>query len=130
GLGCKLVLVPTGPPFGSLDVATGVPGGVRGGGWGIGPDTASPHQAPVYVGSSGAALTANGNRPDVGAAYAGYGSAHGFGTTLAAPPGIHTVCAYAINVGAGATSGLGCKLVLVPWGPPFGSFDVATGVSG
>jgi hypothetical protein len=130
GLGCKVVFVPTGPPFGSFDMAVGVPGGVQVGGWAIDPDTTSPIQVHVYVGSSGAALNASASRPDVGAAYPGYGSAHGFGATIAAPPGIHTVCAYGINVGGGGNSGLGCKSVLVPWGPPFGSFDVATGVPG
>jgi hypothetical protein len=130
GLGCKVVLVPTGPPFGSLDLARGTPGGVLVGGWAIDPDTSASIQVHVYVDSAGAALVASGSRPDVGAAFPGYGSSHGFGATLAAAPGIHTVCAYAINVGTGSNTGLGCQLVLVPWGPPFGSFDVATGVSG
>jgi subtilisin family serine protease len=124
-LGCRVVPVPSGSPFGSLDMVGSGLGSVSVAGWAIDPDTVGSIQVHVYVDGSGYALDATSSRPDVGAAYAGYGSAHGFGVTVPASPGSHTVCAYAINVGAGSTSVLGCRVVSVPSGSPFGSLDVA-----
>jgi subtilisin family serine protease len=124
-LGCRVVSVASGSPFGSLDlVGTGL-GSVSVAGWAIDPDTAGSIQVHVYVDGSGYALDARSSRPDVGAAYAGYGSAHGFGVTVPASGGSHTVCAYGINVGAGSNSVLGCRVVSVPGGSPFGSLDLA-----
>jgi hypothetical protein len=124
-LGCRVVPVPSGSPFGSLDMVGSGLGSVSVAGWAIDPDTAGSIQVHVYVDGSGYALDATTSRPDVGVAYAGYGSAHGFGVTVPASGGSHTVCAYAINVGAGSTSVLGCRVVSVPSGSPFGSLDVA-----
>jgi hypothetical protein len=129
-LGCRLVVVPGGSPIGSLDVAYGQAGSVQVGGWALDPDTPAPTDVHVYVDGQGTALTAAGDRPDIAAAFPGYGAAHGFSATLAAPPGLHVVCAYGINVGAGATSVIGCRLVLVPDTSPFGSLDVVGGVPG
>jgi len=67
----------------------------------------------VYVnGVFRAALAANVNRPDVGAAYPAYGANHGFSSTgaIAGTAG-NTVCAYGINVGPGSNALLGCKTV-------------------
>jgi hypothetical protein len=129
-LGCRTVTLPSGPPFGSFDLATGVPGGVRVGGWAIDPDTATPIPVHVYVDSAGTALLADQSRPDVAAAFPGYGSPHGFGATVAATPGSHRVCAYGINSGIGANSLIGCKTVVVLAGNPFGSLDSVVRTSG
>lgn len=126
GLGCKVVLVPGGSPFGSLDGATGVSGGVAVGGWAIDPDIVGPTDVHVYVDDRGLATTANASRPDVGAAFPGYGAAHGFNAMVPAPAGAHTVCAYAINVRYGGTTVLGCRSVVVPETSPFGSLDAVT----
>ena len=126
-LGCRVVTVPTGPPFGHLDVVAGRVGAVEVAGWAIDPDVASPVEVHVYVDGAGVPLIANGSRPDVGGAFAGYGPDHGFGARLAAAPGAHQVCAHAINVGAGTNTLLGCRVVTVPTGPPFGHLDVVAG---
>ena len=122
-LGCRSVTVPTGPPFGSLDVVTTGVGSVTVRGWAIDPDTISPITVHVYVDGGAVALMANGNRPDVGQAYPSYGSNHGYSATLGAAGGTHTVCVYGINVGGGTNTQLGCRSVAVPSGSPFGSLD-------
>ncbi len=129
-LGCRSVVVPGGDPFGSLDVVAPAAGGVAVAGWAIDPDTAGPIAVHVYVDGSGSALTASATRGDVGAAYPGYGSGHGFAATLRAAPGRHTVCAYGINTGAGGNSVLGCRSVVVSGGDPFGSLDVVAPAAG
>jgi hypothetical protein len=129
-LGCRTVLVPTGPPFGSLDLAVGTNGGARASGWAIDPDTKAPIPVHVYVDGRGVATKADRDRPDVGAAYPAYGSAHGFTAEVPASPGAHTLCAYGINTGGGSNSLLGCRTVVVPDRSPFGSFDAATAVTG
>ncbi len=129
-LGCRTVVVPSGPPVGSLDIANGAPGRVDVAGWAIDPDTAQPTAVHVYVDGSGVATTANGSRPDVAAVYPGYGAAHGYILSIPATPGAHNVCAYGINIGQGSNSVLGCRTVVVPDTSPFGSFDVARAVPG
>jgi hypothetical protein len=53
---------------------------------------------------------ADTSRPDVAALHPAHGPAHGFDTTLDVAPGPHTVCAYAVNVGAGSGNPrLGCR---------------------
>jgi hypothetical protein len=49
----------------------------------------------------------------VGAFFRGYGNPHGFAATLNATPGVHNVCVYAINVGAGSNSLIACRSVTV-----------------
>jgi hypothetical protein len=130
-IGCKAVYVPGTAPFGALDGATGRPGAIAVGGWAIDPDTTSPIQVHVYVDGRGTpALTANQSRPDVGALYPASGSNHGYTGLIPATPGAHSVCAYAINVGAGSNSLLGCTTAVVPGGSPFGTLDTVRGVSG
>ncbi len=41
-------------------------------------------------------------------------------------PGAHNVCAYAINVGVGSNTLLGCQNITVPVYDPFGGMDVTT----
>jgi hypothetical protein len=125
-LGCRTVTVPGGSPVGSLDSVRSVPGGVSVGGWAIDPDTGAPIAVHVYVGSTGSAIRADGERPDVGAAYPDYGAAHGFNATLKALAGSNQVCAYAINTGVGSNTLLGCRTVTVRSGSPFGSLDAVT----
>jgi hypothetical protein len=112
-IGCRTVVVPGGSPFGSLDLVAGAAGKVNVSGWVIDPDTASSIQVHVYVDGSLTPLTADGNRPDVGAAFVGYGAAHGFSAQITATPGSHLVCVYGINTGVGGNSPLGCRTVTV-----------------
>jgi hypothetical protein len=116
-LGCRSVEVRSGSPFGSLDGAARNPSGtISVAGWAIDPDTTSSIQVQVYLAGAGYPLTgypvtAGLDRPDVGDAFPGYGSAHGFATTVASAPSGVTVCAYGVNVARGATSVLGCRIV-------------------
>ncbi len=114
-VGCRSVVVPSGSPFGSLDLAQGGHGSVRVAGWAIDPDTASSIAVHVYVDGQGFVLgTASFSRPDVGAMFPGYGSSHGFDAPVfGVAPGMHTVCAYGINVGPGQNNAVGCKSATV-----------------
>lgn len=112
-LGCQVVEVPAGVPFGHLDSVTGGVGVVDASGWTIDPDTADPIDVHVYVGTRGVAVRADVTRTDVGDAYPAYGSEHGYSVALPAAPGTHRVCAYAINVGPGSNALLGCRTVTV-----------------
>jgi hypothetical protein len=108
-LACRTVVV-SDLPFGSLDGASR--NGVMG--WTIDPDTTNPIDVHVYVnGAFRAAVTAAAGRGDVGVAYPDYGAPHGY--AVAFSPALaagSTVCAYAINVGAGTTNPqLGCRTV-------------------
>ena len=113
-IGCSSIRGPQGSPFGtfdgvSFDPATGV---ATAGGWVIDPDTTAPVDIHVYVdGRWGGALTANASRPDVGRAYPGYGSLHGFSSQLAVGPGTHRICMYGIDQGVGENVELGCRTV-------------------
>lgn len=121
-------LVTTVNPFGSLDVAVGNEAGIQVGGWAIDPNTAEPIDVHIYVdGGIASGVNASVPRADVEAANPSYGPNHGFDTTVAAGPGDHSVCAYAINVYVGSNVLLGCRTVTTN---PLGSFDVMTAVGG
>jgi GH25 family lysozyme M1 (1,4-beta-N-acetylmuramidase) len=125
-IGCRTVLVLPNSPIGTVDVARPVIGGIQVAGWAIDPDTSTSIPVHVYVDNTLTGLTADGPRPDVAAAFPGYGPAHGYSRVVPASPGTHTVCAYGINtVAPGGNSQLGCRTVTVPTGPPFGSLDLA-----
>jgi len=113
-LGCRTVTVSPQAPFGSFDTArASSSGGLTVSGWTIDPDTPTvPTRVHVYVDSSGTALTADQSRPDVAAAHPTAGPLHGFVAALAAAPGTHTVCAYAIDTSfSNVHRNLGCKTV-------------------
>jgi hypothetical protein len=111
-LGCRTVTVRH-DPFGSLDTANAVPGGVQVTGWAVDPDTADPLVVAVYDGATGTTTIAGNDRPDIGAAFPATGSAHGYALTLAAGSGKHTLCSYAINAYSGSNVLLGCRAVTV-----------------
>jgi hypothetical protein len=113
-LGCRTVVV-GGAPFGALDAARAVPGGIRVTGWEIDPDTAAPGRVHVYVDRQATSVTAGNPRGDIAAAYPLYGADHGYDVTIPATPGTHGVCAYGVNsAGGGGNTTLGCRLVTVP----------------
>ncbi len=124
-LGCRTAAVASGPPIGSLDVATTGLGSVSVAGWAIDPDVASSIPVHVYVDNTGYAIDASNPRSDLAAVYPAYGGNHGFSTTVPAAPGRHTVCVYGINTGLGGNSTIGCRSVVVPGGPPVGYLDLA-----
>jgi len=128
-LGCRTVTMPTNNPVGNVETAGGAYGVLTVSGWTLDPDTADPIFAHVYVDGQLRAITlANGNRPDVAAAFPGWGAAHGFSASVTVTGGTHTVCVYGINVGFGPVNPqLGCKTVSVSSGNPVGNFESVTG---
>lgn len=115
-------------PFGSYDsLAWTGPATLTASGWAIDPDTANPiNVLPVIDGIWRNVVTANGSRPDVGAAYPAFGANHGFTVPLGyITPGPHEVCLHGVNVGAGSATKLGCRTAIVP-ADPFGVLDSVT----
>jgi hypothetical protein len=122
-LGCKAL--PAGSnPVGTLDSAARSSGSIRVAGWALDRDTTSAVKVRVYVNGVYAGQgTANKSRPDVGAAYPASGNNHGFSFTVPGSGG--TVCAYAINYGAGSgNTTLGCRTL--PSSTPVGNLEAAT----
>lgn len=133
-LGCQSTAALSGSPTGSIDSMKGVDGGVDLRGWAIDPDSANPTSVHVYVDSASVAVAADKSRTDLVQHFPLYGDKHGFEAKVNASPGTHRVCVYAINIGPGAASLLGCQDILVPGTidlgrPPFGNLDSVT-VSG
>jgi N-acetylmuramoyl-L-alanine amidase len=110
-------------PYGSLDLAQRTLTGARVAGWSVDPDVPSPIQVAIYLDGVGVTWTAaNLSRPDIGAAFPGYGNNHGYDTVISVGPGTHTVCTYGISVANGGNKLLGCAPVT---GHPIGSLDLA-----
>ena len=122
---------PTGPPGspdGELTVVSATYGAVNVAGWAA--DSSDPSGAimvAVQVDSSWYALTANENLPSLATDYPAYGANHGFSGSFPISAGAHTVCVYAINTGAGADTGLGCRTVTATDGSPKGSVTSVAG---
>ena len=130
-LGCRAVTAVGSGQVGSLDGVTATSTGIDVDGWALDGDTAAAVPVHVYVDGQGRVLTAGQRRADIGRAYPAWGADHGFRASIAAAPGAHTVCAYAINVGAGTgNTTLGCRTVTVTGSVPVGNFEGAQGVTG
>jgi hypothetical protein len=98
-------------PLGMLDSATQVPGGLRLSGWALDLNAAAPVSVFLYVdGRYVARSTASVTRPDLLAHYPTVGGDHGYTLIVPVGPGRHTVCAYAINIGLGVNTLLGCRV--------------------
>ncbi|GAA1059533.1 hypothetical protein [Agromyces bracchium] len=87
------------------------------------PNSTSPVRVHVYVDGVGAAsVSADGS---------GGSGTNGFTARIAnLSPGIRSVCAFAINVGAGSNTLLRCVRVAIPSGTPFGVIDEIAGAPG
>ncbi|WP_170223952.1 S1 family peptidase [Cellulomonas cellasea] len=109
GLGCHTFSVDTRTPVGVVDAVTVNAGEVTVSGWAWDPDTSAPTDVHIYIDGVGVAVRADLNRPDVAAAF-GTAPTRGFGHTRAVGPGSHTACVYAINLGPGDNTGLGCHV--------------------
>jgi hypothetical protein len=116
-------------PRGYIDgISVPAPGKLDVGGWAYDPDApTTPVAIHVYVGGPAGTPgavgynlgAANGSRPDVAQAIAGIGAQHGFGSTIATSmSGTQSICIYAINIGAGDNTLLGCRPVTMQNGPP------------
>lgn len=121
---CIAITARAGSPIGMVDAIVASAGTITVSGWTLDQDTASPTPVHIYVDSSGVAYIADQPRPDVAAAFPGYGPNHGFSFTVPASPGAHTVCAYGINsVGTGSNVALACQSVFLASGSPVGVLD-------
>lgn len=113
-------------PVGSVDMVMRVPGALRITGWVLDPDTVASSDVHVYIGGTGRAVRADRDRPDIAAAFPGYGGAHGFDVTIPVLPGVQDLCVYGINAaGGGGTSVLSCRPVSVQ-GTPGGAIDAVS----
>jgi hypothetical protein len=111
-LGCRTVTVGV-DPFGNTDSFAYV----HWVGWVIDPDSAAPLQVYAVInGITYGPWTADRSRPDVAAAYPGYGANHGFDIT--APPfpppsvGADSGYLYAVNVATGQNTAIAGSLWL------------------
>ena len=119
-LGCTRIQVSN--AFGTLDTVTARRGHIAATGWALNPNSRLEHvQIHVYDTSASGTrgypgFYAGGSRPDVAAAYPGYGPAHGYLVDIpSVQPGQHRVCTYAITTGGGiGNTLLGCQTVVVP----------------
>ncbi len=112
-LGCKTVTV-GGSPRGSLDVSTGIAGGIFLSGWALDLDTTASTYVWIDISGHGFPLATPFPRQDIADAYPGYGPYHGYQAAVPAAPGTYRVCAIAVNVGAGRDTPLGCITTTVP----------------
>ena len=106
-------------PRGRVETLTQAPGGIKVSGWTLDPDVKAPINVEVYSdGTRLSQLAAKGVRTDVAATYPGFGSAHGFSTTVPAPQGRHNICINAINAGAhGSNVALLCRVMALNYEP-------------
>ena len=109
-------------PIGVLDTATASNTSITVTGWAFDPNWDSPTSVHVYVDSTGVALAADGQRPDVAAVFR-RDARVGFSATFPAAPGAHSVCAYGIDFGPSGPSLLGCTTVVVRDSAPIGSIE-------
>lgn len=102
-------------PFGSLDAAVTRGRSIHVAGWAADPDSVrSAIPVHVYVNGAGHDLgLAGAPRGDLGASRTDLGPNHGFAANLPAAPGNNQVCAFAINIGHGSNTLLGCSNVVV-----------------
>jgi len=122
-VGCRTVRVLGGNPVGAIDSVAMSVGTVTVSGWALDPDTTAPIIVQMYVDWSANTMAwADLPRPDLDEEY-GLGPDHGFSLTMSVSPGTHTVCVYAINVGPGSTTSIGCRTVTVLGSNPVGNID-------
>lgn len=114
-LGCREVVTQMAAPTGNWEVLGTSGTAVTVGGWTMDPDAPGVSgQVHVYVDGSGVAVTADRSRPDVGNAFPGAGSAHGFSWTANLAAGPHSVCVYAIDLDTSwRNTSLGCRRVTI-----------------
>lgn len=135
--GCKEVVVGQVnrvAPIGSLDLVTGGGASVLVAGWAIDRDVTEPINVHVYVDNALTPIVASAARPDVAAAFPGASVRSGFAARVAAAPGAHTVCVFAIDANlVGPHTLLGCRAVTVlapDATPPVGSLDLVDAGTG
>ena len=114
------------PIIGNLDgISIYAPSQISLFGWAFDTDTSDPVDVSIYLdGNFFHTVSADDIRFDVYAWYLRFGANHGYSAQIDnVSPGLHTVCTYGINTGAGDTNSLlGCKVIDVPV-DPFGDLN-------
>jgi hypothetical protein len=127
---CRTATVPTGNPFGTIELVDAAHGAARVKGWVVDPDVGRSVNVRIEVdGVVVATLPAADPRPDIDSTFPGYGQAHGFDALVPAAAGWRQVCVTALNLGGGTDARLGCRNVQIG-GEPFGSLDSVTPLAG
>lgn len=117
-------------PFGSVEGIRRAPGGVEVAGWAVDPDSTQSNQVHVHVDGVPTVVQADGSRPDVAAAYPGYGDRHGFQAVVPTHTGrVSTVCVFAINLAPGTSHPRLVCATMDLRGSPIGNLEFAAGVS-
>ncbi|WP_066582665.1 hypothetical protein [Cellulomonas timonensis] len=135
-LGCQTVTVQApqaNPPVGVIDSLTGANGAINAKGWAFDWDTTAPIPVHMYVDGVGYAFNADLPSPAVNGTFPTVGPNHAYDLTVAATPGTHQVCLYAINLPSGPNTILGCRTVTVASTQsqaPVGVIDSLTGANG
>ncbi|MFV0317022.1 MAG: peptidoglycan recognition protein [Microthrixaceae bacterium] len=110
---CTNVNVPGASPIGAYDTITNSRNRVTVAGWALDPGVTGAARVRLAVNGWALGLVnADRPRPDVGKTYFGAGDAHGWEWEVTLPNGSHTVCATALNQGAGADTPLGCRQII------------------
>jgi SpoIID/LytB domain protein len=115
-------------PRGGVSLASVTNGVATVTGWALDPDVTGPIAVHLYLDGVWAGMTtANLDGATQAAAINPvYGTLHGFSISAKLTPGLHTLCAYGINVGAGSTNpSLGCVQITGD-GNPIGNLDQVT----
>ena len=114
-LGCRAITTQLALPVGSWETLTPLGSSVSIVGWTFDPDDRG-RAVPLHVYIDGrlTIITADRSRPDIGTAFPGVGTAHGFAWSGAVAPGDHRVCVYSIDTDPiGGYTALGCRPVTV-----------------
>jgi hypothetical protein len=118
------------PPTGRLDEARMSKGASESSlelrGWALDPDTSEPVTVRLYLdGRRVAEVVADDDRPDIAAAYPGYGAAHGFTTTVTEPNGQYVLVTKAVDGDSTRETQLDERTVVLgePPKPPAGAYD-------
>lgn len=108
-----LTVTMTSAPVGAFEAVAQQPGGFLSTGYALDRDVTSSISVRMYLdGVYRATAVASGARADLLAKYPGYGQNHGFSIFTPVTAGTHQLCAYAMNVAAGAVNTrLGCRTV-------------------
>lgn len=111
-------------PVGTIDLVSPTPGAIRVLGWAFDSNSTDPIAIHAYVdGAYAAGWAADLPRADVKNAHPGQGDRHGFDFRLPVSDGTHQTCLYALNVGPGKNTLLGCSTVTVVPSTPNGWLD-------
>lgn len=120
-LGCYNLAVADGSPSGVVNDISAGPGQVSLWGWALDPDVQDPIAIHVNVNGKWTVLTADQPNTSSTVQFPTHSADHGFGGVIPLSGGAYNVCAFAVNVGEGTNTTLGCRDVVVPSGSPVGS---------